>query len=121
MHYSNKASRPIKHSALLWSESDFQKHVVQLAKTYGYTLTYHTADSRRSNPGFPDLVLLHGKTGKLIFAELKTQSGRVSADQESWINTIRIGGTTAEIWRPIDYVSGQIQKVLKGGATIARA
>ncbi|WP_313813002.1 VRR-NUC domain-containing protein [Glutamicibacter sp.] len=118
MTYSN--SKPIKHPALLWSESDFQTHVLHLAKTYGYTLTYHTADSRRSNPGFPDLVLVHGKTGKLLFIELKTQVGRVSVHQESWINGLRIGGHVAEVWRPIDYVSGRIAKVLRGGAVVGR-
>lgn len=108
------------HPALLWSEATFQSQVIQLAKSLGYTLTYHTADSRRSNPGFPDLVLVHGKSGKLVFAELKTQTGRVSPDQESWINGLRRGGATAEVWRPIDYVSGQILRVLRGGAVIAR-
>lgn len=102
------------HPALLWTESEFQTQVLAVAKTFGFHLTYHTHDSRRSNPGFPDLVLLHARTGRLIFAELKTQTGRVRPEQEKWINGLRAGGHAAELWRPADYVSGRIVNVLRG-------
>lgn len=102
------------HPALLWTESEFQAQVLAVAKTFGFQLTYHTHDSRRSNPGFPDLVLLHVRTGRLIFAELKTQTGRVRPEQEQWINAFRLGGHVAEVWRPADYVSGRIMNVLRG-------
>ena len=39
------------------TEKKFQAAVLQIANMYGW-LAYHTHDSRRSAPGFPDLVLV---------------------------------------------------------------
>ena len=45
---------------------------------------YHTFDSNsRQAKGFPDLCLVRGK--RLIFAELKTDTGKLTADQEAWL------------------------------------
>jgi hypothetical protein len=41
-------------------ESVFQDQIVGLARFYGWDRVYHTHDSRRSHPGFPDLVLVRG-------------------------------------------------------------
>lgn len=68
------------------SEKQFQQQVIDLAKMTGWK-TYHTHDSRRSNPGFPDLVMV--RRGRMIFAELKTRTGRVSAEQEQWLDELR--------------------------------
>ena len=42
------------------TEKQFQSHIVQYAKMRGW-LVYHTHDSRRSEPGFPDLVAGKGE------------------------------------------------------------
>jgi hypothetical protein len=68
------------------SEAHFQQQVVQLAGAYGWR-TYHTHDSRRSQPGFPDLVLV--RDAELIFAELKTDKGRVRPEQAEWIKALQ--------------------------------
>ena len=111
----------IKHPALLWSEAVFQSHVVNLAKQLGYSLVYHTHDSRLSEPGFPDLVMVNPKSGATVFAELKSQTGRVRPEQESWINGLRASGQVAELWRPADWVSGRVMGVLRGGGLRGRA
>lgn len=67
------------------SEAAFQQQVLNLAAFYGWR-SYHTHDSRRSQPGFPDLVLVRGP--ELIFAELKTQTGRVRSEQAEWITAL---------------------------------
>lgn len=67
------------------SEAAFQQQVIQLARFYGWR-HFHVHDSRRSAPGFPDLVLLRG--AELIFAELKTASGRVRAEQIEWLRDL---------------------------------
>lgn len=64
------------------SEAAFQQQVLNLAGFYGWC-SYHTHDSRRSQAGFPDLVLVRG--AELIFAELKTDTGRVRPEQQEWI------------------------------------
>ena len=74
------------------SEEDFQNTILELGKLYGW-LCYHTHDSRRSREGFPDLVL--GRNGVPLFAELKTDKGRVSNDQILWLLA-----TDGVIWRP---------------------
>lgn len=82
------------------SEKTFQQQVLDLAKLTGWR-TYHVHDSRRSNPGFPDLVLV--RRGRMVFAELKTRKGRVSREQQAWLDDLR-ACPTAEVflWRPDD-------------------
>jgi hypothetical protein len=82
------------------SERDFQAGVVELARLLGWR-SYHTHDSRRSAAGFPDLVLVRGK--RLVFAELKSETGARSADQRTWLDAL--GETPAEsyLWRPGDW------------------
>ena len=63
------------------TEAAFQAQVVELAGMLGWEV-YHTYDSRRSNPGFPDLTLV--RSGILIFAELKMEPGSMSSAQLRW-------------------------------------
>lgn len=83
------------------SERDFQAMVVEIAQLLGWT-TYHTFDSRRSDAGFPDLVLVRGD--RLVFAELKSATGRVSAAQAAWLDQLRVvPGVEVFLWRPADW------------------
>jgi hypothetical protein len=52
------------------TEKQFQGAVVELCRLRGY-LTYHTHDSRRSDPGFPDLVIVGH--GRVLYRELKRE------------------------------------------------
>lgn len=94
------------------SEADFQQAVVDLARIRGW-LAFHVHDSRRGlGAGFPDLVLLHERTGELLFVELKTSSGRVSMAQQTWLDALQRGGHDARVWRPAHFTTGQIQRAL---------
>jgi len=42
--------------------------------------SYHTHDSRRSTPGFPDLVLI--RPPRVMFIELKRETGRLTTAQK---------------------------------------
>lgn len=66
------------------SEKDLQSTLVQAAGLTGW-LVYHTHDSRRSAPGFPDLVLVHADRSQLAFIECKTEKGKVSEHQKRWL------------------------------------
>lgn len=61
-------------------------------------LVYHTHDSRRSVAGFPDLLLLRGKTQLAI--ELKCGRNKTSSEQDAWLEAFRVAGVRAEVWRP---------------------
>ncbi len=54
-------------------EKPFQAQVVELARLSGW-LTYHTHDSRRSQSGFPDLVLVRAPVDPEQAAEVETES-----------------------------------------------
>lgn len=82
------------------SEADFLATVIELATLCGW-LVYHTYDSRRSQAGFPDLVLVRG--GRLVFAELKTAKGPVRPAQQRWLKELEASGVEAFIWRPKDW------------------
>lgn len=80
------------------TEREWQREVVSLAKHMGWR-HYHTHDSRRSEPGWPDLALVRDR---LVLAELKTETGRVSAAQERWLTLLSSAGVETYLWRPSD-------------------
>lgn len=55
--------------------------------------------------GFPDLVL--AKHGRLLLAELKTDKGRPSREQEAWLAAL---GSHGRLWRPAQW--GEVQHEL---------
>lgn len=87
------------NAVLKLSERQWQQLVIDFARIHGWR-HYHTHDSRRSAAGFPDLVLVRG--AELVFVELKSEKGRLSAEQELWL--LALGATGAEVhaWRPSD-------------------
>jgi len=86
-------------------EAVFQAHVVELAKMSGWKV-YHTHDARGSQPGFPDLVLV--RESACLFAELKTDRGRLTPEQLGWLDALGRAGQYAKVWRPGDweYIEG---------------
>lgn len=105
-----RASEYRRQFAQSMSEKQFQEHVVALAHRLGW-LVYHTFDSRRSAPGFPDLVLVRERT---LFRELKSATGVVSPQQKVWLQALRSGGSDAAVWKPADLMSGVIERELVG-------
>ena len=93
------------------TEEQFLAAVTERAG-YAGLLVYHTYDSRRSDPGFPDLVLA-GDRG-VIFAELKTDHGELSNAQVAWKWKLLGGGCNWKLWRPQHLESGLILREMKG-------
>lgn len=79
------------------TEKQFMAQVIELAKLRGWA-HYHTHDSRRSEEGFPDLVLT--RRPRVIFAELKADRGKVTAAQRAWMDELRACGQEVYLWRP---------------------
>ncbi len=81
------------------AEKDFQNLILAEAKKNGWK-AYHTYDSRKSQAGFPDLVLVREM---VIFAELKAETGTFSADQLNWLEALEEAGAVVYRWRPKDW------------------
>ena len=73
-------------------------------------LWYHTHDSRRSPSGYPDLVCVG--PGGVLYRELKTMRGRVTKAQDEWLCALTFAGADAQVWRPVDLLSGHIAREL---------
>jgi hypothetical protein len=89
------------------SEREFLQQVRELARLFGW-LCYHTHDSRHSEPGFPDLVLVKTSCGDqpgcIIFAELKSAAGRLTLAQRMWVQALeQCPGVEVHVWRPGDW------------------
>jgi hypothetical protein len=82
------------------TEKQFEAQVRQLAHLYGW-LCYHTWRSIHSPAGFPDLVLVRGS--RLVFAELKTARGKLTAAQQQWLEALRQTAAEVYVWRPDDW------------------
>lgn len=76
-------------------ETEVQNQIIQVAKTLGY-LTYHTYDSRRCEPGFPDLWILG--FGKLIVLELKVGKNIPTSEQAKWLEELQAAGVDARLY-----------------------
>jgi hypothetical protein len=99
------------------SEAQLQQMVIDLARWLGF-LHFHDNDPRRNRAGFPDLVLLHTVTGRLIFVELKSEKGRLRPEQDTWMSKLGIHHE-AYVWRPAHWNDGVIRQILSERAVNA--
>lgn len=93
-------------------EGEFQDQVIKLARLFGWRVAHFrpakTSKGWRTpvsadGKGFPDLVM--AKSPLKIVAELKTDKGKTSPDQDEWLEAL--GPTTdvclVTVWRPRDW------------------
>ena len=99
---------PIKES-----ENDFLSWVIDLAHVRKWAIahfrpamvvkndeiTYRTAVSG-DGKGFPDCVLARGN--RLIFAELKSDKGKLSPEQDMWLKLLSESKAEVYVWKPSD-------------------
>jgi len=81
------------------TERQLQDAVTRYAREHFWRV-YHTYDSRKSPAGFPDLVMCRRR--RMVVAELKSSSGRVTAEQHEWLDAIGEAGAETYVWRPAD-------------------
>ena len=94
----------------LVTEASWQAQVVAAADLFGWYV-YHNPDSRRSNAGFPDLVLI--RPPRILWIELKAEKGKLTDPQEEFFNLLRECEAEAYIWWPKDW--DEIIEVLSSG------
>lgn len=81
------------------TEKVWQQQVVALFKQLGWR-GYHTLRSKGSQPGYPDLTLAHPDQRRIVFLELKTETGKLTDRQADWISTLRRAGAEVYVVRP---------------------
>jgi len=59
--------------------------------------------------GFPDLCMCRDK--RIIFAELKTEKGKTTVEQEKWLEKFNKTSAEVYLWRPSDF--NKICEILK--------
>lgn len=90
------------------SEAIFQEQVIQVAATCGWDC-HHIRPGKYGNhyktdglKGMPDLILIGQRGQGIIFAELKTRTGKLSEVQEARIVQLLNNGVEVHVWRPAD-------------------
>jgi hypothetical protein len=99
-------------AARAMTEAQLQDSVTALAQLYGWRV-FHDQDSRRNAPGLPDLVMVGH--GRLILAELKTETGRLRPAQREWMRELQAVTRPPEtfLWRPSSWLDQTIRKELQ--------
>jgi hypothetical protein len=100
------------------TEKEFQRQVIQLAQLCGWKVAHFRPARVIVNgketwrtpcegdaAGFPDLVL--AKRGAVFFFELKSDRGKVTDEQQKWLEE-----TGGSVWRPMDWKL--IEQFLRG-------
>jgi hypothetical protein len=107
-------------------EAELQAAVIECAQILGWRVAhFRAAKTERGwrtpvqgdGKGFPDLVLVNGRLGRVMFVELKAAAGRVSVEQDDWLGRLMLAtGSNLQVavWRPKDWISGEIERVLRG-------
>lgn len=82
------------------SEDAFQRRILEYCQYRGLKV-WHDNDSRRNDRGWPDLVIAGPE--RVLFRELKTDTGAVRPEQKAWLEALQAGGLDACVWRPKDW------------------
>jgi hypothetical protein len=89
-------------------EDELREEIAKLCSEFGY-ICHHTRDSRKEkkSSGWPDCVII-GHAG-IIFAELKSDTERLSAEQRKVGSKIQAAGGRWVVWRPRHLREGLIR------------
>lgn len=102
-----RRGRPVTGLADM-TEKEWAGQVAELCRFLGWR-RYHTYRSERSPAGFPDETLVRDR---VVFLELKTEKGRLSAAQKDWLGALLDAGAEAYVVRPGDL--DDLSKILSG-------
>lgn len=116
---------PLKSTTDTFTQSEraFQGQVIAYARLMGWTIHHDNATNAprrcgscgsvrrlpRNAPGLPDLILV--RRPRVVWAELKSERGRLTDDQRAWIEELRACGQETYIWRPSDF--REVERVLR--------
>jgi hypothetical protein len=87
----------------------FQKQVTDLCDEMELPW-FHNPDSRRVRAGLTDLIIIG--PGGVIFAEIKTGTGKLNPSQREIIHLLRQSHQLVYVWRPGNLKNGDIHLAL---------
>ena len=95
-------------------ESELQRAIVQVLAYAGWLVIHIPNQSTRGRqrwsglkPGAPDLVAV--RHGRVVFLEVKTESGRVSEKQSEMHDLLRLHGMEVRVVRDADDIMDLVQ------------
>ncbi len=106
------------------TERELQDAVIETARLLGWKVAHwrpaRTAHGWRTpvqadGAGWPDLTLV--RRGRIVFAELKTGRGKLTDEQQQWLDALSGCGLETHVWRPADWTAGRIIGALTGRET----
>jgi hypothetical protein len=84
------------------SERDLQQLIIDLATTFGFW-HFHARDMRRSDTGWPDLILARPRSPLLVW-EIKAARGKLSDEQYDWgVVLMQVPGIDYRVIRAADW------------------
>ena len=106
---ARQMAKPVARSVLQqvmlkhMSEDNLLQAVVEAASLLGWRW-HHIRRSDKAvqmgHAGFPDLLLV--REHRLVSIELKTHKGRVTPEQQEWLDALRAAGVQTLVIRPSD-------------------
>lgn len=115
---------PAERALRALTEDDWRDSVLDYAESFGWSVAYfragRTAYGWRTpvgadGKGWPDLTLVRER---IVFAELKRETGELEPEQTEWRDRILAAGGEWYLWRPRD--ADRVLEVLRrrspGGA-----
>jgi hypothetical protein len=108
------------------TETQLQTAILDCAATLGWLCMHprpartkdgwRTAAEGNGAAGWPDLAM--ARNGHLILAELKSTTGRVSPEQQRWLDELTAVSVAANrvqtyLWSPAEWLNGTVETVLR--------
>ena len=91
-------------------EQQTQQAICELCDYLGLEW-FHNPDSQRVRAGLPDLIII-GPRG-VIYAELKSKTGKLRTKQDKIIKLLRQSGQKVFVWRHTDLQNGTVLRELR--------
>lgn len=117
---ARSVSVPVRSQlASAMTETELKDAVIEMAQRFGW-LVHHDRPARtdkgwrtaiQGHQGFPDFVAARG--GVTLFREFKTVRGKLTADQEAWLNALGFDPAETGVWRPSHLMDGTIHQTLR--------
>jgi hypothetical protein len=115
------------------TEASLQSAILEMAALLGW-LCFHARPARTKDgwrtaaegngaAGWPDLAM--ARNGHLILAELKSTSGRVSPEQQRWLDELTAVSVAEDrvqtyLWTTAEWLDGTVETVLRETGREAR-